>query len=308
MELRQLGHFVAVAEERHFTRAAESLRISQSGLSASIRALEVELGAALFVRSTRHVELTAAGRALLVESHRILASAAAARDAVEAVSGVMGGVIAVGAEQCLGAVDLPRELARFRSRHPGVAIRLTFNGSALLLEQVGSGQLDLAIIAVCGPIPAGVHIEPMATEPLVVLTHPDSPIARLESVSLADLRDETFIGFKPDWAARVLATRAFTAADLPHSVELEVNDVHTMLDLIGQKLGVAIVPAPIAAKRPDALRATALRGDLPVWTVAAAVPDRPSPAAAAFLDLLAAGRSGASPVTPIPTPSSASGP
>ena len=131
----------------------------------------------------------------------------------------MGGVIAVGAEQCLGAVDLPGELARFRSKHPGVAIRLTFNGSALLLEQVGSGQLDLAMIAVCGPIPAGVHVEPMGTEPLVVLTHPDSPIARRESVALADLRDETFIGFKPDWAARVLATRAFAAADLPHRAD-----------------------------------------------------------------------------------------
>ena len=298
MELRQLEHFVAVAEERHFTHAAESLRISQSGLSASIRALELELGAALFVRSTRRVELTAAGRALLVESHRTLAAAAAARDAVEAVSGVMGGAIAVGAEQCLGAVDLPRELARFRSRHPGVAIRLTFNGSALLLEQVGSGQLDVAIVAVCGPIPAGIHLEPMATEPLVVLTHPDSPIALRESVSLADLQDETFIGFKPDWAARVLATRAFTAADLPCRVELEVNDVHTMLDLIGQNLGIAIVPAPIAAKRPDLLHATPLHGDLPVWTVAAAVPDRPSPAAAVFLDLLRSDRPGAAEVAP----------
>jgi DNA-binding transcriptional LysR family regulator len=157
-------------------------------------------------------------------------------------------------------------------------------------RQVGSGQLDLAIVAVCGPIPVGVHLEPMATDRLVVLTHPDSPIAARTSVSLADLRDETFIGFKPDWAARVLATRAFAAADLPHRVELEVNDVHTMLDLIGQNLGIAIVPAPIAAKRPDTLHATPLHGDLPVWTVAAAVPDRPSPAAAAFLDLLRARR------------------
>ena len=107
MELRQLEHFVAVAQERHFTHAAEVLHISQSGLSASIRVLEAELGAVLFVRSTRRVELTAAGRALLVESHRTLASAAAARAAVDAVSGVMSGSLTVGAEQCLGAVDLP---------------------------------------------------------------------------------------------------------------------------------------------------------------------------------------------------------
>jgi DNA-binding transcriptional LysR family regulator len=286
MELRQLEHFVAVAEERHFTHAAETLRISQSGLSASIRALEVELGAALFVRSTRRVELTAAGRALLVESHRTLASAAAARDAVDAVSGVMAGTLTVGAEQCLGIVDLPRELARFRSRHPAVSIRLTFHGSARLLEQVGTGELDLALIAVCGPTPSGVHLEPLGRVPLVVLSHPEHVVARRETVSIADLEEETFVGFKTDWAARVLTTRAFGAADLAHRVEFEVNDVHTMLDLIGHDLGIAIVPAPIAAKRPGTLHATPLHGDLPEWTVAVAVPDRPNPAAAAFLDLL----------------------
>ena len=158
---------------------------------------------------------------------------------------------------------MERKLGRLRSSgtstpspaHPLLPARRThphqkspFNGSALLLEQVGSGQLDLAIVAVCGPIPAGVHLEPMATDRLGVLTHPGSPIPTRESVSLADLQDETLIGLKPDWAARVLATRAFAAADLPRRVELEVNNVHTMLDLIGQNLGIAIVPAPIAAK------------------------------------------------------------
>src|SRR5919206_91938 len=77
VELRQLEHFVAAAEERHFTRAARRLHIVQSGLSASIRALERELGAPLFVRSTRRVELTPAGRALLPEARRALAAAAA---------------------------------------------------------------------------------------------------------------------------------------------------------------------------------------------------------------------------------------
>ena len=74
MELRHLEYFVAVAEEQHFTRAAERLMVSQSGLSASVRALERELGAPLFVRSTRSVELTGGGRALLAEANRTLAS------------------------------------------------------------------------------------------------------------------------------------------------------------------------------------------------------------------------------------------
>src|SRR5690349_1753021 len=113
MELRQLEHFLAVATARHFTRAAEVLGISQSGLSASVRALEEELGAALLVRTTRRVALTAAGEALRPEAERTLAGAAAARAAVAAVSGVMAGSVAVGTEQCLGLVHLPEHLARF---------------------------------------------------------------------------------------------------------------------------------------------------------------------------------------------------
>src|SRR5262245_46069035 len=124
MELRHLEYFVAVAEERHFTRAAERMGVAQSGLSASIRSLERELDADLFVRHTRRVELTDAGRALLTEANRTLASAAAAREAVDAVRGLVRGSLSVGSEQCLGVIDLPPLLASFRRAHPGVEISL----------------------------------------------------------------------------------------------------------------------------------------------------------------------------------------
>ena len=101
MELRQLEYFVAVAEECHFTRAANRLHVAQSGLSASIRLLERELGASLFLRSTRRVELTPAGRALLIEARRALSATDAAKDAVAAVQGLLRGSLAIGSLQCL---------------------------------------------------------------------------------------------------------------------------------------------------------------------------------------------------------------
>lgn len=122
-ELRQLEHFVVVAEEQHFTRAAELLHISQSGLSASVRALESELGSELFLRSTRRVELTQAGEAFLGEAVRTIAAAAAARHTVEAVRGVLRGTVSVGTEQCLGVLNLPQELVDFRLQHPDVEVR-----------------------------------------------------------------------------------------------------------------------------------------------------------------------------------------
>jgi DNA-binding transcriptional LysR family regulator len=283
MELRQLEHFLAVAHERHFTRAADVLRISQSGLSASIRALENELGTTLFTRSTRRVELTQAGTALLQESIRTVASASAAREAVAAIRDVLSGTLTVGTEQCLGVLDLPEQLARFRAQHPGVRINLGFAGSAQLLEELSAGRQDLAVLAVCGAVPQGVRLETLSTEPFVVLCGPRHRLAAEQTLTVADLAAETFVGFRGDWAARVLVNRAFAAEGLDHEVELEVNDVGTLLDLVEHDLGIAIVPAHFAHKRPDRLTAIPLAAAALQWTVALATPDRPSPAARALL-------------------------
>ena len=289
MELRQLEHFVAVAEARHFTRAAEQLSISQSGLSASVRALERELHTTLFVRNTRRVELTEAGRALLAESRRTLASAAAAREAVAAVDGLLRGTLSVGAEQCIGVVDVPALLAKFRAAHPGVEIRLRQAGSMLLLGQLQTGRLDVAFVATSGHVVEGVELTPLATEAMVLVCHPDHPLARRREVATAELDGETFIDFESAWGVRAIVDRALGDAGVRHESTIEVNDVHTLLDLVWHRLGVALVPAPIAAKKAAKLAAVPLRqGSADSWQVAVAAPspDAVSPAARALLTLL----------------------
>ncbi|PPF65822.1 LysR family transcriptional regulator [Rathayibacter tritici] len=286
MELRQLEHFLAVAKEQHFTRAASALQISQSGLSASIRALESELGSPLFTRSTRRVELTPAGRAMLAESERTVASALAARDAVLAVQGVLRGSLAVGTEECLGGVHLPRELATFREQHPGVALRLIHEGSGTLLDSVAAGRLDLALVADIGAVPSGVRTLPLASEGFAVLVRPGHPLAGRVGCRIPDLAGETIVGLQEHWAASLLAARAFAAHGLGFEVELEVNDVHTLLDLVEYGMGIAVVPAHFAQKRPAGLRTVALADPLLVWRTMVAVPERPSAAARAFVSAL----------------------
>jgi DNA-binding transcriptional LysR family regulator len=283
VELRQLEYFVAVAEERHFTRAARRMLVSQSGLSASIRALERELGAPLFVRSTRHVELTEVGRAVLTDARRALAGAAATRDTAAAVRGLLRGTLLVGAEQCIAGVDVPAVLAGFRAAHPGVAVRLRHEGSAALIEQVAASTVDAAFVAVTGPVPEGVRVFPITREPMVLLCHPSHPLAAAADLTWASLSRETFVDFPPDWSIRVLNDRAFAVAGHSREVGLEVNDVHSVLDLVHHGLGVASVPRPIAAK--DKAAGLCVR-DLPAgapmqWQAALAVGDdeRASPAA-----------------------------
>lgn len=294
MELRHLEYFVTVAEERHFTRAAERLLVSQSGLSASVRALERELGARLFVRTTRSVELTGPGRALLGEATRALASVRAAKEAVAAAQGLLRGTLSVGTEQCIAGVDVPRLLARFRAEHPQVEIRLRQAGSGRLAEDVGAGRLDLAFVSLCGPPPRGVRLTPLTEEPLVLLCHPGHALAGEEAARWAELKSEALVDFQPDWGVRQLTDRAFAAAGVGRQVALEVNDVHSLIELVEQGLGVAVVPRHFARKPQAAgVRAVPLaEGPRPVFEVSLARPegDAASPAARKLSALLETSR------------------
>lgn len=289
MELRHLQHFVAVAEDQHFTRAAERLMVSQSGLSASIRTLERELRAPLFVRTSRRVTLTEAGRALLVEAERILAQVRSAHEAVAAVQGVLRGTLALGTEQCIAGVHVAGLLAAFRGRHPDVEIRLRQAGSGALAEEVAAGRLDLAFAYRTRADTDQLRSVPLTSEPMTVLCHPSHRLASAAAVlGPDDLAGEVFVDFQPDWGPRRTTDTAFAAAGVRRTVALEVNDVHGLLDLVDENLGIAVVPRHFRHKRP-ALAALPLAGvgDTRYETVALLPPQGATgPAARALLTLL----------------------
>ncbi|MFH9938043.1 LysR family transcriptional regulator [Streptomyces murinus] len=291
MELRHLQHFVAVAEDQHFTRAAERLMVSQSGLSASIRALERELRAPLFVRTTRRVTLTEAGRALLTEAERILAQVRAAHEAVAAVQGVLRGTLALGTEQCIAGVHVARLLAAFRREHPDVEIRLRQAGSGALAEEVAAGRLDLAFAYRTRADGDQLRSVSLTSEPMTVLCHPRHRLAASGALLCPDdLAGEVFVDFHPDWGPRRATDTAFAAAGVRRTVALEVNDVHTLLDLVDENLGIAVVPRHFRHKRPT-LTALPLKGtgEAEYETVALLPHEHStSPAARALLALLEA--------------------
>ena len=291
MEMRQLQYFVSVAEEQHFTRAAERLMISQSGLSAAIRALERELQATLFVRTTRSVTLTEAGRALLVEAERILAQARSAREAVAAVQGVLRGTLALGAEQCVAGIHLAGLLGAFRRLHPHVEIRLRQSGSAALAAEVAAGRLAMAFAYRTQADAEQLRSVSLTTEPMIVLCHPDHGLAKAGAApTLRDLDGEVFVDFHPDWGPRRVTDAAFGALGIQRTVALEVNDVHGLLDLVDEGLGIAVVPRHFECKRPR-LTALPLRGTggaLYETAVLLPTPQATSPAARALMALVEA--------------------
>jgi DNA-binding transcriptional LysR family regulator len=289
MDLRQMEYLVALADERHFTRAAELTGISQSGLSAAIRGLEDELGTDLFIRTTRRVEPTEAGFALLPYARAMLEQAAGARDAVVKASRDLAGSLRIGAEQCLGLVDIAALLDRFHRRHPRVETHFVQSGSHDLLGLLRAGELDVAFVATDRHLSGLPRLE-IGREPLLALLPPDHPLASRGSVRWEALADEPFIDFGPAWGVRTLNDDAFASRGVHRRVRCSVNDVHTLLDLVCRGLGIAVVPRHVAAK-PQANRLRALpiaAEDAPEWTVSAvsAARDRADSPAAHLLELV----------------------
>jgi DNA-binding transcriptional LysR family regulator len=276
MELRQLERFVAVAEALHFTRAAARLHIVQSGLSSSIRSLEDELGAELFVRTTRGVRLSDAGRALLPEARRVLAAAASARDVVDAVQGVVRGAVGIGSPPAgmlpRETLDVPEALRRFSVAHPYVEIRLRQASAGVLVQSVREGTLDFALIALPGYVPQGVRATSIAVEPMVLACGAGHRLADQRSVSLAMLQDEVFVDFPEDWGARIAIDRAFASLNLERRSAFIVNELETVLRVVAEGLAVALLPRTVAEPVPGVCFVP-LREPAPVWELALIVPN-----------------------------------
>ena len=190
-DLRLLRYFVAVAEELHFTRAAARLHISQQPLSAAIRRFETDLGVELFRRTTRHVELTHAGRALLEPARAALLAAddalAAARAAGREVAGDVSFGLSSGARYGLEPL-----FAAVAERHPALCLHIRQDSAAPLIDDVIEGRLDIAV-TFGARMPAGVEHERLKDEAVLLAVATTHRLADRGTVALGELRDETFV-------------------------------------------------------------------------------------------------------------------
>lgn len=247
MDLRQLEYLVAVAEEASFTRAAERVHISQSGVSAQIRQLERELGAELFDRTGRAPSLTTAGAAALPHARAALASAAAVREAVADVTTLVRGHLTVGMVTACTVEPLFAGLAGFHAAHPGVEITLVEDGSDRLVEGVRRGSIDLALVGTAGAAPQGLATTTIISEPLVACTLPDHPLTTRSRVRLRDVVGHPIACLPPGTGIRSVLDGACAAAGLRPTLAVEASAPAAVLDLAARGLGVAVLSESMAA-------------------------------------------------------------
>jgi DNA-binding transcriptional LysR family regulator len=191
-ELRLIRYFVAVAEERNVTRAAERLHMAQPPLSAAVRQLEQQLGVALLDRSSRQVRLTAAGEQLLERGRELLAHADAVVRDVQAVERSPTGLLRGGLSPAGRFGLVPDLLERWSMGAPGVMLHTREGTTGALLRDVRDGRLDLAVVF-CPPAVSGLASMTVREEPAVAHVRGDHPLARRAHVALHELAEETFL-------------------------------------------------------------------------------------------------------------------
>ncbi|MBT2468185.1 LysR family transcriptional regulator [Streptomyces sp. ISL-66] len=255
MELRQLEYFVAVAEEQNFTRAAERVHISQSGVSAQVRRLERELGAELFDRSGRAATLTVAGKAALEHARAVLAAASAVGQAVGEVTDLIRGRLTVGMVIGCTVTPLFDALAAFHRAHPGVEIALLEDNSHRLVRAVRAGHLDLALVGTAATTPDGLQALTIVSERLVAVVPPGHPLAGAEPVTLRALGGHPVICMPPGTGLRTVFDQACAAQGLSPAIALEASASDAIADLAARGLGVAVLSASMAEHYRDRLTA-----------------------------------------------------
>jgi DNA-binding transcriptional LysR family regulator len=192
MDFRHLRTFVAVAELRHFARAASLCNVSQPAVSHQIAQLESELGAKLLNRAARRVSLTVAGEVFLEETRRILAAVDRAHERMQEVARGAVGRIRLGATATPGLYMLPPLLAAYRKAHPTFDLRLEIGSTHAIAERVARNDLDMAILA--GPLPlAELQARRLTQDEFVVIAPSDSASARARSVKPGQLESETWL-------------------------------------------------------------------------------------------------------------------
>ncbi|MDJ0393490.1 LysR substrate-binding domain-containing protein [Rhodococcus sp. G-MC3] len=251
MELRQLEYFVAVAEEANFTRAAERVNISQSGISAQIRALEREVGAELVDRSSRVATLTVAGKAAVDHARAALQSAAALQRSIDEVNSLVRGRIDVGMVTACTVTPLFDALADFHTDYPGVDLALAEGNSDELISRVRAGGLDMALVGTAAQTPEGMDSLVIVREGLAACVPPGHPLAPATGVSLGEVCAYRVVCLPQGTGIRTVFDDACAVAGLVADIAMAASAPAAVADLAARGMGVGILSESMAGDFTD---------------------------------------------------------
>jgi DNA-binding transcriptional LysR family regulator len=266
MEMRHLKYFIAVAEELHFGRAAQRLNMCQPPLSQQIKNLEMELGAALFIRKNKRTSLTEAGLAFLEDAREILRKTDLAADRVRRIERGIIGRVSLGFVLPAMSGFLPDAVREFRSQNPEVEVQLSESSTSAQLASLKAGSLDAGVVRLFQQDTSGLRVAKIAAEPYVLAVPGGHRLAALGKVPLAALDGETLIMFprasQPALHDTILA--CLGAAQCRPRITQEATAKVTMVALAAAGIGVALVPESAKKAPRTGVVYRDIIGDLPM--------------------------------------------
>lgn len=286
VELRLLEYVACLADELHFGRAADRLGIAQAALSQQVRQLEERLGVRLFERTTRRVRLTTAGEVLVKHARVLLAGVEQAVSQVRAISGEQTGRLVVGGVHLALSHVLPRIIAEFRRLHPAVTVDVQPVSTAVQMESLRNGLIDIAFIRPTA-VPGFMRMETVFKEGFVAVLPRQHPLAARKTVTILECSDHPLVGYAPILGASGYSNEVIDAirkAGRRPNIVQQVGHTLSVATLVAGGVGIGIVPSWLRHVAVDGVVYRPV-ADLPesIELVAAWPTDSTSPVVEAFI-------------------------
>ncbi|MER2191800.1 MAG: LysR family transcriptional regulator [Solibacillus sp.] len=249
MDIRQLEYFVEVAKQLSFTKAAATLHVSQPSISKAIQNFEAELGVPLFYRSSKQLELTDAGQAVLVNAQQVLASFHNLRSELTDLMNLQKGQIRIGIPPIVGAEFFSKLISHYKERYPYIEIQLTEVGTKRIRQYIEAGQLDIGLVCNTSTYEQLETIR-FITDPLQLIVHQDHPLAKKSAVELTDLQAESFIIYRKDFILYDKVIEECSKNGFFPTIACETTQKDLFIEMVQAKVGIALLPQKIAEKIP----------------------------------------------------------
>ncbi|MCU1266289.1 MAG: hypothetical protein JWM21_2607 [Acidobacteria bacterium] len=247
MELTQLEFFVTVVEQGSFSKAAVQVYRTQPAVSIAIRRLEEEIGAPLFDRSQKTPLLTEVGELVYDYAKRMLSLRAQALDVVAELKSLQRGRVRIGANESTSLYLLPHLILNYRALHPNVLVEIFRHTSDHLPREVLDRNVDFALLAL-EPVDSDLESFPVLRDELVLIMHPQHPLASRQSVKVKELGSEVFLAHNVKTGSRFKVMETFAQQHTPLNITLELATIETIKRFVQLKIGLAFVPSMCVAE------------------------------------------------------------
>lgn len=247
MDIRHLKYFIEVARQKSFSRAADTLHISQSAISKMIKDLEAEIGLFLFNRTSKYIQLTDTGETFLLRAQEVVALFENLVLEVENEAKLDKGKISIGLPPITGTTRFGQLLGEFKKNFPQISIVLFEYGSKTIELGIQDGSLDIGIICNSENIDA-YHTFALANDPIWVIASPDHPISKSAGIDLASLHAEQFVIYRADFSLHHEIVNGCKAAGFQPNIIFETSQRELMTQIVAANLGVALLPSKTCAE------------------------------------------------------------